>query len=106
MDANGTSNDGHRILSERASLVGADNGRVHHCFTRAEDMDKKILRHMFHHERECQRHSKGKAYDWYEWGKCVNTESDLPSGTATTMSVTEMIRICTNGHSFNRKKER
>ena len=78
MDADGTSDDGHRVLSERAGLVGADNGRVRHCFTRAEDADKEILlRHTLSRERECQRHSKGKAYICYEWEKRLNTESRL-----------------------------
>jgi len=78
MDVDGASNNRHRVLCERAGLVDADNRRVRHCFTRAKDADKKILLgHTLSRERECQHHSKGKAYICYEWGKRLNTESRL-----------------------------
>ena len=63
MDADGASDDGHHVLSECAGLVGTDDGRVRHCFTRAEDTDEKVLLgHAFCRERECESDSKGKAY--------------------------------------------
>ena len=54
--ADGTGNNFHFILSERASLIRANNGGVRHRLARPEYAHEEFfLCHAFGRERECER---------------------------------------------------
>lgn len=113
IDAQRTSNDRHDVLRQCTRLVRANDRRVGHGFTRAEDSDEKVhLRHSLRCEGEGEGDGEGKTFgngdddlvERHNENKVCQTTVDKERGEREERerrtTVTAMMRISTKAAPF------
>ena len=89
MDTDRTGHDGHDVLSERSSLVGADNRGVCHCLAGAEDTDEELLGgHPLRSESEREGYRKREAFRNSDNNKGDRDDQNLGEGDALLIGST------------------